>query len=353
MASIALVVAGLASACSRPHSPVPTPPDAAWTRREVAGLPGDAQVWRMVHGRGVWLAVGSVPLYAAAGDAYDVAIWSSSDGRAWRESHRLRSTQRAGVGPHAGLVVTADGFAVAGTICPGERCEPFALRSTDGRRWRSAPISPVLGVDGSPAASGVVDVAASGPSPGQVLVAVGSTFAVRATETSAALWRSEDGGRSWRPLPASALPDAATVGSLDRVVAAGPAVLTHGLDNAAPATSGDRLWRSDDGGLHWSTVLLPTPGGAKPYALTPAGPAALLTGWKAQAEPGLWRSDDLAHWAGPRSVPATDGTLVATAAGMVFARADSYPTTGRLRKSWVFVLVLAFSRHLYAEVVFD
>jgi transposase len=29
------------------------------------------------------------------------------------------------------------------------------------------------------------------------------------------------------------------------------------------------------------------------------------------------------------------------------------PTTGRLRKSWVFVLVLAFSRHMYAEVVFD
>jgi len=29
------------------------------------------------------------------------------------------------------------------------------------------------------------------------------------------------------------------------------------------------------------------------------------------------------------------------------------PATGRLRKSWVFVLVLAFSRHLYAEVVFD
>lgn len=29
------------------------------------------------------------------------------------------------------------------------------------------------------------------------------------------------------------------------------------------------------------------------------------------------------------------------------------PATGRLRKSWVFVLVLAFSRHTYAEVVFD
>ena len=29
------------------------------------------------------------------------------------------------------------------------------------------------------------------------------------------------------------------------------------------------------------------------------------------------------------------------------------PATGRLRKSWVFVLVLSFSRHLYAEVVFD
>jgi transposase len=29
------------------------------------------------------------------------------------------------------------------------------------------------------------------------------------------------------------------------------------------------------------------------------------------------------------------------------------PTTGRVRKSWVFVLVLAFSRHAYAEVVFD
>jgi transposase len=29
------------------------------------------------------------------------------------------------------------------------------------------------------------------------------------------------------------------------------------------------------------------------------------------------------------------------------------PASGRLRKSWVFVLVLAFSRHTYAEVVFD
>lgn len=29
------------------------------------------------------------------------------------------------------------------------------------------------------------------------------------------------------------------------------------------------------------------------------------------------------------------------------------PATGRLRKSWVLVLVLAFSRHTYAEVVFD
>jgi transposase len=29
------------------------------------------------------------------------------------------------------------------------------------------------------------------------------------------------------------------------------------------------------------------------------------------------------------------------------------PATGRLRKSWVFVLVLGFSRHTYAEVVFD
>jgi transposase len=29
------------------------------------------------------------------------------------------------------------------------------------------------------------------------------------------------------------------------------------------------------------------------------------------------------------------------------------PASGQLRKSWVFVLVLAFSRHMYAEVVFD
>ena len=270
-ASIALIVAGLAPACSRPHSPVPTPPDAAWIRREVAGLPGDAQIWRMVHGRGVWVAIGSVPLYAAAGDAYDVAVWSSSDGRAWRESHRLRGTQRAGVGRHAGLVVTADGFAAAGTICPGERCEPFALRSTDGRRWRSAPISPVLGVDGSPAGSAVVDVVAPGPAPGRVLVAVGSTGAVGLAGGDPALWRSEDGGRSWRSLPASALPDAAAVGSLDRVVAAGPAVLAHGLGNAAPDTSADRLWRSDDGGLHWSTVPVPANGGTSPYDLRRAG----------------------------------------------------------------------------------
>jgi transposase len=29
------------------------------------------------------------------------------------------------------------------------------------------------------------------------------------------------------------------------------------------------------------------------------------------------------------------------------------PTTGQLRKAWVFVLVLSWSRHLYAELVFD
>src|SRR5581483_1316264 len=215
------VLAALAP--STPHSPVPTPAAVEWIRREVAGLPGDAQIWRVVYGRGVSVALGSVPVSAPPGDAYEVAVWSSSDGLAWQESHRLGGTQRAG--PHAGLVVTADGFVAAGTICPGVRCEPFALRSTDGRRWRSASISPVPGADGSPAGSGVVDAAASGPSPGRVLVAVGSTFAVRALATSAAMWRSEDGGRSWRSLPASVLPDSATVGSLDRVVAAGATVL--------------------------------------------------------------------------------------------------------------------------------
>ena len=29
------------------------------------------------------------------------------------------------------------------------------------------------------------------------------------------------------------------------------------------------------------------------------------------------------------------------------------PRTGRLRKTWAFVLVLSWSRHLYAELVFD
>lgn len=321
------VLAALAP--STPHSPVPTPAAVGWIRREVAGLPGDAQIWRVVYGRGVWVAIGSVPVSAPPGDAYEVAVWSSSDGLAWQESHRLGGTQRAG--PHAGLVVTADGFVAAGTICPGVRCEPFALRSTDGRRWRSASISPVPGADGSPAGSGVVDAAASGPSPGRVLVAVGSTFAVRALATSAAMWRSEDGGRSWRSLPASVLPDSATVGSLDRVVAAGATVLIHGSGTGAPNRSADRLWQSGDGGLHWSAVPLPADGGDHPYDLTPAGPAALLVGSKTPAEPGLWRSDDLVHWAGPRSVPSTDGMLVATAAGLVFARADSYPDRGRLR----------------------
>jgi len=331
LAAIALILAGLAPACSRPHAPVPTPPDAAWVRREVAGLPGDAQVWRMVHGRRAWVAIGSVPLYAAAGDAYDVALWSSSDGLVWREAHRLRGAQRAGLERHAGLVVTTDGFAAAGTICPPQRCEPFALRSTDGRKWRSVTIPPVPGGADSAANSGVVDVAAPGPGPGRVLVAVGSTGFVGSASGGPALWRSEDGGRSWLAVPASALQDAAAVGSLDRIVVAGPAVLTHGRGNAVPAPSGDRLWRSDDGGLHWSPVALPAGAGNEPFGLTPAGPAVLLTGWRAPAEPGLWRSDDLAHWAGPSSVPATHGTLVATAAGMVFAHTDSYPTAGRLR----------------------
>jgi hypothetical protein len=69
----------------------------------------------------------------------------------------------------------------------------------------------------------------------------------------------------------------------------------------------------------------------------------------------LWR---LVHWLEGTPTPETfvrvevaPGSEVQVDFGYAGRTLD--PATGYLRKTWVFVMVLAFSRHSYAELVFD
>lgn len=135
------------------------------------------------------------------------------------------------------------------------------------------------------------------------LLALPSAPGVILAGTSDGLWRSADGGDTWQPVA----PDLPQPVLLPEGLARHGRSVYHLLDGADGALylagEGNRLWRSDDGGLTWQASA-PLPAGAAilAVALSPDG-ARLLAGADGA---GLFRSDDGGNtWQAAQDIPET------------------------------------------------
>ncbi|MDQ3880550.1 MAG: glycoside hydrolase [Chloroflexota bacterium] len=172
-----------------------------------------------------FVAVGLVG--APNSEAFASVIWSSADGRSWREAERVDGMLLKGVaagGPGA-LAVGGRGSGV--TYPEGVA----VLTSEDGATW-----SELGGVDAFGAAAFEDMVQTDGG-----LVAVGQSRAA-GEQLSAAAWTSAD-GTTWEQAPANPLFDSSGMAA---VTAAGPGLVAVGV-TAGPGGSHGAIWTSADG----------------------------------------------------------------------------------------------------------
>jgi photosystem II stability/assembly factor-like uncharacterized protein len=123
-------------------------------------------------------------------------IWTSTDGVHWRRTASGRG--ETSFSPIGGIVVLADRWVAVGTSHSEDGSHPMAWVSSDaGRTWVDTPIVPVT--SGAQPAGYAFDVAAVD----RDLIAVGHVEdpGTAGEQTSAAVWRSTDMGRSWARLP--------------------------------------------------------------------------------------------------------------------------------------------------------
>jgi hypothetical protein len=330
--------------CAETSTPASGRSSPSWAAQDVTGLPATADVGEVVVREGVWVAVGSVQSHPVAGEPIDLAIWRSPDGLAWREAYRTRGHGDESTSGH--VTVTADGFAAVGTACRNQACEPIALVSADGRKWRPAA-RPPAGMDagGSPrgAVAGVAGLPDASGRPGRDLVAVGYAASQPWGGTADArpvVWRSGDAGRTW-DAHSPTLTGPGHVYPFDRVEAVGRSVVAHGIEEGTDHLAHDVLWRSDDGGRRWRRVTVPDAVDLSTMPVTgrPRG-ALLLIGRRPSGEPALWRSEDLTHWTQTTTAPARHGVLLDTGEGLVFARSlelwGSRPGAARFERTYTF-----------------
>ena len=166
-----------------PGGSAPSPADLPLLVAGGAALPG---------GRGGWLALG------------DGAAWTSQDGKTWTLA------PGTGIAPlHAGdrvlaLARTGRGFLAVGEKVPGgdkAKATPVAWTSADGLQWRRLSAASLhLATQARGRVLRLSRVAAHGADvvvEGQVATAHGSGKH-RAVSVSDAVWRSGNGGRSWK-----------------------------------------------------------------------------------------------------------------------------------------------------------
>jgi hypothetical protein len=151
-----------------------------------AGGPGTAPVL-IAHGGSTWLALGQ---YAA---------WTSSDGRTWHPAPGLPPVAGDTV---LGLAGTGTGFVAVGEHT-GAQPGPVVWTSSAGRPWQRWT-GPARGLT---ARSGHVTALRWAAAEGGVVVAGGpiAGAAGQGRRPDAGVWRSTDGGLTWKPvtLPAS------------------------------------------------------------------------------------------------------------------------------------------------------
>ena len=247
---------------------VPSKPDTFYFGASGGGVwrTDDAgNTWTSVFDRGGSSAIGAIAIapsnpeviYAGGGQPeprYDVqagrGVYKSIDGgKTWTDLglHDTRYIGRIWISPKDPNLVLVG--AVGSFFGPSDARGIF--RSTDGGRTWSHPLAPG-------GFTGVNDIVGQGRNP-QVLFA--STWEARQwpwqsyfTEISgpgSAIWRSDDAGAHWRRLSGGGWP----TGSLGRIsLAATQGEKGVRLYAVIDSEANGGLWRSDDGGSHWSRV---------------------------------------------------------------------------------------------------
>jgi hypothetical protein len=194
--------------------------------RELKGL----NVTEAVVGHGQVLVFGD-------DDGYEPSVFSSTDGRTWRELGGIGLDGPAGVGA---ATATDEGFVAVGTrrIGPDPDVPPteaVAWRSVDGEAWTSLVLP---GPEGHGLAADVVSV--------------GDTVLVSGSAGRNSLWRSLDGGATWEisTVEVDGFDGLFVIGWL---AAIGDVVVGVGtsIDNSEPL-----IVRSGDSGRTWKRVPL-------------------------------------------------------------------------------------------------
>ena len=241
-----------------------------------------AELSAVTHGPHGWLAVGPGPL-----------VLTSADGTTWRSSsgitHDLAgvSAVQAASGPH--------GYVITGTVAePGGAYSRDVWWSPDLVTWTKAR-----------------DVNDTGGSSRVLAVAAGPAGFVSAGfhDKLPAVWTSSD-GRTWTAV-STPLPTGATAGVIQQVavngshaVALGQQTTAHGVQPLAE--------RSDDGGKTWQPVPFTAPGpGVSFTALTASGggftAAAQFGSSGGTTAAAVWTSADGTSWARSPVSGLTDG----------------------------------------------
>lgn len=244
VAAVAVCVAG-ASACTSstsPHSVPPTP----------KAVPGAADLLAAAGGV-VWAS-------HLRGDT-SVILRSGDDGRHWRVALSV-PTSNHDFGIVASYFLGPEHAWALDEHVDGASWVYYT--SDGGRSWQTTGL-PESGAAGSPTHD---QIEFRTPTDGSLL-AVGTAYGPT-DALSLAAWRTTDGGASWHRLPSLPLQGLrlAAYGRTACPVFA-PPHLTLGADGTGWYTSGGcehgvarpRVWRTEDGGTHWSAVRLPAPAG--------------------------------------------------------------------------------------------
>lgn len=275
--------------------------------------PGGGDTPRVVAGSdGAWVALG--------GSHAGTAVWTSRDGKSW-----IRQPDATGAAFGRDKITrvarTGSGFvAVGNTSQKGDYSDavPVVWLSEDGRHWERLGNDQLkMSLSGGPLS--LIDVAAAGNN----VIAYGWTSNAKGQVVKDGVWRSADGGRSWKPVD---IPHPKGSAGPGIAIAATPSGFVAGRNASSKSERYGVVMTSPDG-VRWASsgeIHLPGYGGLQRFAGTDRGMAAVIGGDKKVL---IARSADGRTWQNAGEVPVSagrtvEGVAVTAGATVVAARDD-------------------------------